>query len=626
MSESLVDPALLSNFRQQLDTLRERHVILFGGKGGVGKTTVSALAALHFSHSRGVVLFTSDPASNLDDLFMSAPNRVTVEKLDARALYDEFLQQNLANILELADRGTLLDKEEARRFFELALPGVDELMAWLHIGDLATQHPDALLIVDTAPTGHTLRMLRSSEHFRQFVAALQSMQQKHKDLIEQFARRRVHDALDDFLSAFDERQRRVAELLTDPRSGAFVPVALAEPWVLAQTERLVRELRGTGGDSDAMDVPFVVLNRVPPASCQCARCRERRARRGNDIAGVSVVELPDACSAIDSEAKLGAFLNGTLHREVRPERPPADATRPLSIPQAARLVFFAGKGGVGKTTTASAVALASAAASPEKQFVVISVDPAHTLRDVFAGATPPPNLRVEIIDTRERWRRFRATLGEEITNAFDALTPRGISLGSDARVMQQLIDVAPPGADELFAVMRLADLAADDSVARVFIDTAPTGHFLRLLELPRSAGEWVREFMRLLLRYRELIPPCSLAEELLEASRALRAFEELLHSERAGAILVTRPERLVVRETERLRDELAQQNVQVLATVVNYVTPQSPCSCDQSRRRDELETLATLNDVTEIERRDSPPTSLDDLRALIPMLHTPSNG
>lgn len=277
------------------------------------------------------------------------------------------------------------------------------------------------------------------------------------------------------------------------------------------------------------------------------------------------------------------------------------------------MTFFAGKGGVGKTTCSAAYALRLASANPEKRYIVISVDPAHSLRDVFANQQPPPNLSVEIIDTREKWRRFRDTLGEEIERAVDSITPTGMSVAYDTDAVQKLIEVAPPGADELFAITRLADLLDHE----VIVDTAPTGHFLRLLDLPKTAGEWVREFMRILLRYKDLIPPGSLGEELVSASKALKAVDEALHRD-ARVMVVTRPERIVIAETKRLMHELETRAIKIGGVIANYVTPLSDCKCDRSMRAYEEEALAELPDAIRIERRDAPVTSLGELQSLLP--------
>jgi arsenite-transporting ATPase len=284
------------------------------------------------------------------------------------------------------------------------------------------------------------------------------------------------------------------------------------------------------------------------------------------------------------------------------------------------LTFLAGKGGVGKTTSSVSIALQLAARDASKRVVVISVDPAHTLRDVFASQAPPANLSVETIDTRAKWASFRETLGGEIERAIDALAPRGMSVAYDTETMKKLIEIAPPGADELFAITRLADLVADESIVHIVVDTAPTGHFLRLIDLPQSAGEWLREFMRILLRYRELIPAGSLGEELLRASRSLHALRDTLQSDDASVIVVTRPERIVVAETERLLGELRARGLRVGGVIANYVTPETDCTCDASMRAYELAALATLgDDVVLIERRDAPVTSLADLATLVPL-------
>ncbi len=597
------------------DSLATRHVLLFGGKGGVGKTTLAAAAALHFSASRKTILFTTDPASNLADLFDNLttrqPDNLQIEALHAEQLYEAFLKENLANFLELGDRGTYLDKDELRRFFELSLPGVDELMAWMHIGELAEQQSDATVVIDTAPTGHTLRMLGAGQHFRQFAAALDSMQEKHREMVRQFTRQNVRDALDTFIDDFELRARRRREMLTDPARAAFIPVLLSEPWVVEQTKWLISELE--------IHVPFAILNRaIGDADCDRDRLlvsRDGDARRA--FAPLEIIDAPRSCAPLDTAERISQWSAGRL-----PAGPPAAgpaAPQPASRRQASiqRLTFLAGKGGVGKTTCAVSLAVQLA---QKHRVTVLSVDPAHTLRDVFARQRPPANLAVETIDTREKWRRFRDSLGEEIERAVGALTPKGMTIAHDSEAMRKLVEIAPPGADELFAIIRLADLIADQSQQAILVDTAPTGHFLRLIDLPRTAGEWVKEFMRILLRYRELIPPGSLGEELIRASRALHSVDETLRSDDCGVIVVTRPERVVIAETKRLIDVVQRQGMHVTEVIANYVAPPTDCSCDRSMRSYEFDSLAQLGrEAVIVERRDAPVTSLAELEALLPM-------
>ncbi len=564
-----------SSFITQLSSLlTDRRLLLIGGKGGVGKTTVSCAVALHRARHQPTILFTTDPASNLADIFDSPVANLTIEAVSAEQLYAGFLERNLASFIELGDRGTYLDKEELRRFFELSLPGVDELMAWMHIGELAEANGDAAIVVDTAPTGHTLRMLGAAEHFRHLAAALEAMQQKHRGMVRQFTRRSGRDAMDAFIEQFTQEAARRRALLTSPAT-AFVPVLLGEPWVVEQTRRLIAEVR-----ADGLELPVAVLNRADTGTPAV------------DL-GMPMVRAQRACAPLDTPERIAAWSAGTESEHPAPSSRvsndrQSEAREPVAM-KVAHLTFVAGKGGVGKTTTSASLALQLARKHPQETYTVISVDPAHSLRDVFADEAPP-------------------------------IAPGGMTVAYDAEAMRKLVEIAPPGADELFAVTRLADLVADTRQAAIIVDTAPTGHFLRLIDLPKSAGEWVREFMRILLRYKDLVPPGSLGEELVRASRALHALDEAMHSGSCQAIVVTRPERIVVAETRRLIAELERRGIGVGGIVANYLTPENDDPCDRLLRSFESEALAALGpEVVTVARRDAPVTRLDDLARLIPL-------
>jgi arsenite-transporting ATPase len=604
--------------RDAFERLKPRRLILFGGKGGVGKTTIASLAALHLAESRATVLFSTDPASNLADLWggdARSPENLRIASIDAEALWDAFLAEHLDSFVELGDRGTYLDRDEIRNLFTLSIPGIDELMGWLEIGAIAEANPEATLVVDTAPTGHTLRLLSSSHHFEHLASALEEMQAKHRALVTQLTRRQATDAIDAFLAAFRARFERRAALLADRSATAFVPVFLAEPLVTAQTLRLAEEVR-----SLPIDVPLAILNQAAH-DCDCAACALRSMREEEAIEAMKldVVRAPRACVPLEDSAALLAYLDGKDRREdAGSHASPARASSRLRLDPRPRLLFVAGKGGVGKTTTASSIALQLA--SRGLRTVLISVDPAHSVVDVFAEGSPHQSLRIETIDTRGKWRRLTARLGSDIERAIGGLTAPNISISHDAEVLRELLEIAPPGADEIFAVMRLADLLEDAETDIAVVDTAPTGHFLRLLDLPRTAGEWTREMMRLLLRYKELVPPGALAEELLDASKALRRIGAALGSEETAAVIVTRAEPLVAAETRRLRDALAERGMRIGATVVNALTPRGHCACDASRRAGELGIAAAFpGPVVAIDRLAAPPSSLDSLRALIPL-------
>ena len=143
-----------------------------------------------------------------------------------------------------------------------------------------------------------------------------------------------------------------------------------------------------------------------------------------------------------------------------------------------RLLLFGGKGGVGKTTCATATALTLAHRWPESPYLLVSTDPAHSLGDAVAGSALPPNLALVELDAKDRLAAFRSAHGGTLKD----IAARGTFLDGDD--ISQLLDLSLPGLDELVAFLDVFRWIEEDRYACVVVDTAPWGHTLRLLEMP----------------------------------------------------------------------------------------------------------------------------------------------
>src|SRR6266568_4664462 len=121
------------------------------------------------------------------------------------------------------------------------------------------------------------------------------------------------------------------------------------------------------------------------------------------LAPLRVIDAARACVPLDSAERIATWCGGQALLPVPPPPTTQGQARVPVLHTTARLLFFAGKGGVGKTTCSASVALQLA---KTEKVTLLSVDPAHSLRDVFASQQPPQNLTVETIDTRAKWRQF----------------------------------------------------------------------------------------------------------------------------------------------------------------------------------------------------------------------------
>jgi len=265
------------------------------------------------------------------------------------------------------------------------------------------------------------------------------------------------------------------------------------------------------------------------------------------------------------------------------------APETLAAIRGASLLFFGGKGGVGKTTVSAAAAVRLARADPKRRVLLLSTDPAHSLADVFRspiGDAPraipgaPKNLTVRELDAArafaERREQFEAAL-DEIASAFGASATdaapaaTGVSVRSPSAAASELINLAPPGIDELFGVLSVVDARGTYDV--IVVDTAPTGHALRLLEMPDAAREWTQMLLRMLLKYKSLVRPGRLAQELVDVSKSIRELQALLRdAAQTRFIVVTRAAEVPRRETERLLARLRRLHLSAPAIVANALT------------------------------------------------------
>ena len=163
-----------------------------------------------------------------------------------------------------------------------------------------------------------------------------------------------------------------------------------------------------------------------------------------------------------------------------------------------RLLLFGGKGGVGKTSCATATALRLAKDSPQAQFLLVSTDPAHSLADSLAGALPPPNLQINELDAQECLKVFKRKHGWKLA----AIASRGTFL--DEEDINKFLDLSLPGLDELMALLEISRWVQADTFRCIIVDTAPSGHTLRLLAMPALIRQWSHAMNALLGKYRHM--------------------------------------------------------------------------------------------------------------------------
>ncbi len=514
----------------------------FTGKGGVGKTSTACAISIALA-DRGdrVLLVSTDPASNLDEVLevelgsnpRSVPGvvglmAVNVDPEAAAAAYREKMVGPYRGLLPPAAVTSMEEQLSGSCTMEIA--AFDEFSRLLGSPE-ATADFD-LVVFDTAPTGHTLRLLSLPKAWHGFLETNTSGTSCLGPLAGLQAQRELYE--------------RTLRTLADPERTTVVLVSRPEVTALREAERTSGELRALGVTNQRL-----VLNglfRAASAEDPVAASFERRAAQALESLPAGIAGLPRSEVALSAEPLIGAAplrrlaqgrpapLNGA--RTVSTDRlPPGLSTLLDDLTRSGHGVVMAmGKGGVGKTTIAAAIAMEIARRGHPVHLT--TTDPAAHL--AWSVESPPPNLKLSRIDPAVETRAYT----EEV------MRTAGASLDAQGKALLEE-DLRSPCTEEIAVFRAFASAVAEGENGFVVLDTAPTGHTILLLD---AAEAYHREVLRQ-------------SNNMPETVKKL--LPRLRDPEFTRVLLVTLAEATPVHEAASLQADLKRADITPFAWIVN---------------------------------------------------------
>ena len=517
--------------------------LFFTGKGGVGKTSHACATAVALADAgRQVLLVSTDPASNLSEVLDAqvGPEAVVrgVPGLRAMNIDPEASAAALRERAVGPMRGILPD--DAVRQVEEQLSGActvevaafDEFAALL--ADEARVGGYDHVVFDTAPTGHTLRLLQLPAAWSGFLEA----NPRGAGCLGLLGRQEGQR----------ERYEAVVAALTDPARTTVVLVSRPEAGALAEAERTSAELRELGLANQRL-----LLNGIFHASDPqdaLAAAIERRGREAMEALPAGLAALPRAEAPLRPHNLVGmvalralagdsddieAVVSGTA-AFTPPDLPPLAGLADEIERAGHGLVMVMGKGGVGKTTIAAALAVELAGRGVPVH--LSTTDPAAHVAETLGAVVP--GLKVSRIHPAVETEAYIERV----------LTSAGKDLDADGRALLEE-DLRSPCTEEVAVFHAFSSIVNEGLRGVVILDTAPTGHTLLLLD---ATGAYHREVLR---------------TSRLDPERVVTPMKRLQDPEHTRVLVVTLPETTPVLEAERLQADLRRAGIEPYAWVVN---------------------------------------------------------
>ncbi|MGG6297005.1 ArsA family ATPase [Leptolyngbya sp. AN02str] len=580
----------------QLDALT---LAMVSGKGGVGKTTLSCGFARRWAHQfpgDRVLLLSTDPAHSLGDVLNilvhdtpqpmpDLPN-LQVRSLDAQALLQAFKTRYGQTLELLVERGSFVQGEDLTPVWNLNWPGLDELMSLLEIQRILRDGEADRVVVDMAPSGHTLSLFRLMDFLEELLQALELFQENHRVIQRSLTGRYTPDEADATLAEMTADLHAGRHLLQDATQTACLVVAIPEPMSLMETERLLRSLAELHISCRALFVNHSLSATAADPNDEIGATRlleqQHLLSKFQFFAGDKPVFLmPQQRIEPIGGSALDALIQQVVPLMVSPSSPAPRVTT-IALPKkispsfedfiaaGRRLVIVGGKGGVGKTTVAGAIAWGMAQRHPEAAVRVISIDPAHSLGDALAyqlGHQPTAitaNLSAQEVSATHMLDQFRNDYLWELAAMMSGETAPddALQIAYRPEAWRRIVAQALPGIDEMLALISVMELLESGEQQLIVLDTAPTGHLLRFLEMPVALGDWLGWIFKLWIKYQDVAGRVDLMGRLRSLrQRVMQAQKKLTDPTYTEFVGVTLAQAAVAAESARLLHSLTDKGV-----------------------------------------------------------------